>query len=121
MAYQLEFTIPGLPKTTNSKRKFGHWAQAHAEASKWKRSVIPFLTNRKPPTALQKAKVVLVRGSSTCPDYDGLVSSFKHVLDALVEAEVLENDRMDNIGVPEYKWEKAPRELGYIRVRVEEV
>ena len=70
---------------------------------------------------LSRAKLTLTRYSSVCPDPDGLVSSFKSVLDGLVECGVLENDRFTNIGMPTYAWEKAPKNEGKAKVIVEEI
>jgi hypothetical protein len=119
--YRLEFSLPGLPKTTNAKRGFGHWAQYYRESKKWKRVLLPYLTSKKPPEPLQKAKLTLSRCSSQQPDFDGLVSSFKHIIDALVEAKILIDDRMDVVGQPNYLWFQVPRDKGYIRVVVEEL
>ena len=121
MAYYLEFKLDGLPKTTNAKRGFGHWAQYYRESVKWKKSLIPYFTSMKPSKPLKKARLTLTRYSSSQPDYDGLVSSFKHVIDALVDAGILENDKPQNIGRSTYTWEKAEKNKGYIRVLVEEI
>lgn len=119
--YYLEITLPGLPKTTNSKRRFAHWAQQNLEANQWKRSIKAYLVSKKPPAPLKQAKLTLTRYSSVEPDYDGLVSSFKHLIDGLTEAGVIENDRRENIGVPDYRWEKAAQGKGFIKVVVEEI
>lgn len=121
MSYRLEFKINALPSSTNSiGRK--HWAVKAREAREWK-TLVAIMSKSKglPTTPLKKAKLTLTRGSSVSPDADGLVSSFKHVIDGLVYAKVLENDRMDNIGMPDYRWEKAPQNNGWISVVVEEV
>jgi hypothetical protein len=119
--YSLEFRIEGLPKTTNAKRGFGHWAQYYRESVKWKKEIIPYLVSKKPPSPLQKARLTLTRWSSVRPDHDGLVSSFKHVIDGLVDAGVLVNDKFENIGQPDYRWEKAPQGKGFITVVVQQV
>ena len=94
-----------------------------AEARKWKHAVCDqvILLKLMPPRPLPKAKLTLTRHSMIQPDYDGLVSAFKHVIDGLIEARVLENDKMNNIGAPTYLWEKAPRSKGFITIKVEEV
>lgn len=121
MAYRLEFRINVLPSSTNSiGRK--HWTIKAKEAREWKTWVALMAKSKGLPKApLKKANLTLTRGSSVAPDADGLVSSFKHVIDGLVYAKVLENDRMDNIGMPDYRWEKAPQKNGWISVVVEEV
>lgn len=67
---------------------------------------------------LKKAQLILTRVSAVSPDSDGLVSSFKWVIDGLVRAGVLVNDGYGNIGMPEYRWEKGSRGQGKIRVVV---
>lgn len=118
--YSLEFEIKDLPKTTNSKRSFGHWSQYHRETQKWKRQLVPYLQSKRPSAALRKARIVLIRKSSMEPDFDGLVSSFKHVLDSLVDARIIIDDRPSVIQ-PEYRWEKATKGKGSISIRVEEL
>lgn len=73
---------------------------------------------KKPATPLERARLVLTRFSSVAPDPDGLVSGFKHVIDGLVQCGVLSNDRYDNIGMPDYRWQKVPPKAGRIRVEV---
>lgn len=75
----------------------------------------------RPPIALNKAKLTLTRFSSMKPDQDGLVSSFKHVVDGLVECGVLVDDSMDIIGMPEYKHEPAKPKFGKIQIEVQEI
>ncbi len=74
--------------------------------------------DKAPEKPLKKARLVLTRYSSNSPDFDGLVSSFKHVIDGLVDAGVIQNDKFENIGAPEYVWEKCGRRAGKITVEV---
>ncbi len=118
--YRLEINIEGLPKPTNASRSQG-WRKRYKEDKEWKRSVWLNVFNKLPWAPLDVAKLTLTRFSSSEPDYDGLVSSFKVIIDALVEAGVLANDKRQNIGVPTYLWEKAPKERGKIKIEVESV
>lgn len=128
----LEFEIAGLPKMTNTSRV--HWTKKMKEASKWKRlvrmevikrqAIIILMSTFHGPLSLaplSKAKLTLTRHSSVEPDFDGLVSSFKHVVDGLVEARVIENDKVSNIGQPTYLWQKCAPRQGKISVKVESV
>lgn len=118
---KLQFSLPGLPRTTNSGGR-AHWAVKVKEAKKWKKLV--WLMVRAAGAnglGLEQAKITLVRASSSEPDFDGLVSSFKHVIDGLVEAGVLKNDKPSVIGQPVYLWEKCAPRQGHIRVTVETV
>lgn len=119
MEYKLNFMIDGLPKMTNGKRRSGHWSQLHKDALVWKKMVWAKVNQMgKPRTPLTKATVEMTRHSATCPDYEGLVSGFKYVLDGLVESGVLIDDNMNVIGAPVYKWEKAKSKGGFISVTV---
>ncbi len=114
----LAFELAGLPKLTNSLRV--HWRVKHNESVKWKQLVKEKLS-WVPPHPMKKAKITLTRCSSREPDFDGLVSGFKHVLDGLVEAGVLQNDKPSVIGQPTYLWEHAGPRAGKIKIRVEEL
>lgn len=73
--------------------------------------------------ALKKAKLSLIRHSSNECDFDGLVSSFKHVIDGLVVAQVIIDDKSSVIDQPSYSWEFRQRNLGgqiSIKIEVEE-
>ncbi len=118
MNYRLFFCINALPKTPNSLLQ-KHWRANNAEAKKWKRLVWQQCLSQMPPKILDKARVTLIRYSSSEPDFDGLVGSFKHVLDGLVEARVIATDKMSCIGAPTYSWEKVAPKNGRIEITVE--
>lgn len=125
MPYRLEITIQGLPKTTNSGGRL-HWSKKIKEAKLWKRRVqamVLISSVREPLNPLKFARVICIRYSSGECDYDGLVSSFKHPIDGLVAAGVLENDKMTNFvgGHPDYFQEKCLRGKGKIKIIVEEI
>ncbi len=105
---------------TNSSNRV-HWRARAKEANKWKRFVWSKCWHLAPKEPLKKAKVTLTRYSSKAPDFDGLVSSFKHCLDSLVESKILENDTFENIGQPTYNWFEARPCYGYIKIEVEEI
>ena len=118
MKYEMEFEINDLPKTINAIG-YTHWAIKAKEARKWKKLVAFEILSKGPCTLLQKAKITLTRFSSRCPDSDGLVSSFKHVIDGIVDSGMLPNDTFKTIGMPTYLWEKAPAKKGKIKVKIE--
>ena len=118
MSYRLEIDMPGLPPTENAKRA-KHWRKRHDSDVIWKLSVKVELGRKAPPAPLERARVICIRRSSVCPDYDGIVSSFKPLIDSLVENKVLVGDRMDQIVEHDYRWEKAPRSKGNVTVIVE--
>lgn len=118
MSYSLTFEIPGLPKSANARL---HWRARYRENSKWRLAVAAAVLARKPKVPLVRAKLVCTRHSSVESDADNVVAGFKPVIDALVVYGVLANDKWGNIGMPEYRWEKAPAKLGKISVTVTEV
>jgi hypothetical protein len=117
--YELSFTLKGLPKLTNGSRT--HWRVKHAHALKWKLRVSLACHGRKPREPLSKAHVRITRCSSVEPDFDGLVSGGKHLIDGLVECGVLVGDKMSVIGRPEYLWEKRKPRDGHVIVEVKSI
>lgn len=116
--YRLAFEIRGeLPLLPNAMR-FRHWTKEHANAKRWK-YLVALKARPKPKRPLTSAKVTLTRLSSRRPDPDGLVGSFKVVLDALQRCGVLANDDHATIGMPDYRWEPEGRTNRGIRVEVE--
>lgn len=118
--YHLHFTLQGLPATTNSMGR-KHWSVKAAEARNWKTWVVFAVGSKRPCKPLERAKLTLVRYSSGELDFDGLVSSFKHVIDGLKQAKVIADDKYSNIGQPTYLPRKTAPKRGYIEVTVEEV
>ena len=119
--FTLDFEALGLPKTFNQIAKKSCVRLKQGEKAFWARSVGKASCGRRPLGALRKAKLILTRFSSVCPDYDGLVSSFKFVIDALVLHHVIKDDSMKIIGMPDFRWEYAPPTEGKIRVEVFEL
>lgn len=118
-----EFEIQGLPKIVLNSR--GHWRKKHRENTKWKVLVISSIASlrlneqERAALPLKRASLCLTRYSSNEPDFDGLVSSFKHVIDGLKEAGVIVDDKMSVIGQPKYFWLYAKPKQGKIKVRIE--
>jgi hypothetical protein len=121
MKYRLEFELDSLPRMANASGKSRNWRAMHEERKRWKEAVARVAASRRPPTPLRRARLTLTRFSSVCPDYDGLASGFKAVTDGLVLGGVLEDDSMKHIGIPDFRWEKAPRGKGKVRIVVEQI
>ena len=98
-----------------------HWAVKLKETRFWHEQIGYRLIGRTPKFPLKKATLKLVRCSSIPPDADGLVSSFKAVIDGLTKAQVIANDDMATIGFPHYEWKKGKPKTGFIEVCVTEV
>lgn len=116
----ISLTINDLPKMPNTLiRK--HWAVITKEKNKWHGLVKLFLRSQVPKAPFKKAKLVLTRFSTRAPDYDGLVGSFKYVVDGLVKAGVIVDDKVSVIGQSQYKWEKCKKLEQRIEVTIEPV
>jgi hypothetical protein len=117
--FKLAFEIPGLPSTSNVLNTMTYRERSE-ETRYWRNMVINTVFNMRPPRPLPMAKLTLTRFSSSEPDYDNLVRSFKNVIDGLVIGKVLQNDKRHNIGTPLYLWKECERKFGKISVAVEE-
>jgi len=115
--YELYLQLPGLPKTTNGAH--GHWRAAASQKKKWRTATKEAaILSGAPENPLSEARIELVRHSSSRPDYDNLVISFKPVIDGLRDAGVISDDKIANIGVPKYSWKKASPKNGHITISV---
>lgn len=119
--YRFSFMILGLPKLVNGGWGKSHWAVQSRERRYWRSAVAVCMIGHKPPVPLKRAHLTLTRFSASAPDSDNLAASFKSVVDGLVDAGVLENDRYENIGMPSYQWAPAKRGDGHITVEVVEI
>lgn len=116
-AYKLEFEICGVPKLLLNYR--GHWRAVHAEKKKWRLKVLSELRNHfKPACPLNSAVLTCARYTSRPSDYDNRVSSFKAIVDALVEAGILSADTDDVIKERHYPWIKCANKESKIKIEV---
>jgi len=116
--YLLEFDLKGLPKLTNQVAR-SHWRTQYGHANGWKTKVFAKAWPLKPESPLVKANLTLTRYSSREPDFDGLVSGFKHVIDGLKQAHIISDDKVSIIGQPVYLWVKCNPKFGKITIKVE--
>ena len=121
MNYRLRLEIPGLTPM-NTADGPNRWTRRRAR-KKWETWVWGLVSSaRKTPAApLERAHVTITRHSSREPDYDALVQGGKFLLDGLVKAGVLLDDRPAVIGQPEYHWVQAPPKSGRMVVTVQSV
>lgn len=121
--YVLRLVIIGLPKRYNTISGT-HWSLRAKEARKWHQRLLGRMITQRispPRKPLARAKLRLTRYSSRPPDYDGLVQSFKPVVDALIKTLIIADDNMEVVGKPEYNWERVPANEGKILIEVEEI
>jgi Holliday junction resolvase RusA-like endonuclease len=118
--YRLSIFLDFLPDI-QLNNSHGHWATKYQKIRKTKATVGFSVFEHRPPKPLETARLTLVRHSTREPDFDNMVASFKPVIDALTEYQIIVNDRPDNIGQPSYNWVKCARVNQGISILVEEV
>jgi len=115
--YRVEFELDGLPKSQTNN--YGHWRTRAKSKKDWEERVVVATMGKWPKDPLSAATITLTRCSTSEPDYDNLVASFKPIMDGLIRARIIQDDKPSVIGHPDYHWEKAKRGQGRIRVVVE--
>lgn len=118
----IEIVLPGLPpmNTADGPSRWTRYRLKKDWETRVKHAVLQSVGGW-PHEPMARARVTITRASTREPDFDGLVQGGKFLLDGLVKANVLVDDRPSVIGQPSYLWEKAPRGMGAVKVRVEEV
>jgi len=114
----IEFELNLLPSLQNQLNTM-HWAKRMREKKLIVGHLLAHIPQGSRKLKAQKAKITLTRFSCKEPDYDGLVGSWKSIIDSLVKLGVLEDDSPKVIGYPTYLWEKTKRGAGKIKVRIE--
>jgi Holliday junction resolvase RusA-like endonuclease len=116
----LDIELGGLPPL-NSADGPNRWTRRRMRIA-WEAKVtgaVLVALGKWPAEPLVKARITITRFSSTEPDFDGLVAGGKFLLDGLVKAGVIHDDRPGIIGQPVYRWEKYPPKMGKVQILVE--
>jgi len=95
-----------------------HWAKKTKEKDNWINLVGHKSLGQLPEKPLSKYKLRLTRYSSNEPDYDGLVSGFKHIVDGLRKHLIVEDDKLSNTGVWDCHWIKTKPKDGHVKIEV---
>lgn len=127
MTFVLEFELPGLPPMNTANG--WHWRKRKKSKDEWvlrttcaaKCEILKLKSEGRVFIPWDKATVELIRFSTREPDFDNLVQGGKFIMDGLVRAGVIRDDKPSVIGQPVYLWEKAKPKEGKVRVRVEGV
>lgn len=120
MGYRIEFILKGLPPTINSiGRK--HWTVKNKITKLWKTKVVVAVGPNKPTVPLKTFNLILTRYSSASCDPDNLPGTFKHIIDGLVDIDVLEDDKEENVLSLECRQEKTQKGAGFVRIEVIEI
>jgi Holliday junction resolvase RusA-like endonuclease len=121
MKYHVIIEISGLPKTVNELGR-KHWAVKVKHNRKWQEEIFYALQKKeRPEKPLEKVVLQFTRYSSMEPDFDNLVNSFKPIMDALVKAKIIKDDKPSIVGNPTYGWQKCKKGEGKIEIEIKEV
>lgn len=118
----LDLEIQGLTPI-NTADGLNRWSRQRLRKA-WEgkvASAVLMALGRWPAAPLDRARVTIVRCSTREPDFENLAQGGKFILDGLVKAGVIVDDSPVVIGRPDYRWERAPRGQGSVRVRVEAI
>lgn len=98
--FTLSLSIKCLPESLNKSLRSNRHA-SNRKNKAWDSLIWAETYSMRPPKPLQKAKISLVRHSHRMLDFDGMVGALKPVVDALVTAGILVDDRWSVTG----KWD----------------
>jgi hypothetical protein len=89
--FRLEIFVPHLPPTVNVFMRMNFMERKRRFDDIY--SLVYFASyKKKPKQPLKKCTITLIRFGTKYLDYDGLVGSFKPVVDGLIKSEVLFDD-----------------------------
>ena len=109
--YEINLTLQTLPKSLNKTLR-QHWRGQRKAGKVWDLEIQIALRGRLPLQPLQKARIRIVRHSWRSLDFDGLVGSLKPVVDALVTAGVLLDDKWTVVGAWDVDQKFRPKKDG---------
>lgn len=120
----VEIELPSLPPREFSRNARVHWHVLHRVQQETFDDVLALLLEsgwHRGTPALERAfvEVTFYLPDRRGRDADNLVTRAKPVMDALVQAGVIQDDSLDCIGIPVYRFEHRPRQPG-TRVRIQE-
>ena len=115
MIQSIVIELPVLPKMANGSH--GSWRADYARKMRLRKMIGLALYGKIPAEPWERAIAVFTRFSATQPDDDGLVHGFKAIRDALKHFEVIVDDHPRCLTAV-YRWEKAPKGKGKIRIEV---
>ncbi len=119
--YKLHLKIDFIPESLNKKLRKNRYAN-NKENKSFDIYMSSVCMGKLPKVPLEKARLTLIRHSHRMLDFDGMVGSFKPVVDSLVSCGVLIDDRWSVLG----KWDcdqifRPKKEGQILEIIVEEV
>ena len=96
--FSLSLTLHSLPTSLNKSLRT-HRFQYQKKNRGWDNLIWLESRLKAPPAPLERARISIVRHSHRMLDFDGLVGSMKPVVDGLVSAGILIDDRWSVTGI----------------------
>lgn len=106
---QLVMTIKGTPPNYANARM--HWRVKHVSVTLWSEFIESLLRVMPLGWEIKRPKLTLTLYGMKEPDFDNLVSRWKPILDGLVRAKIIQDDRLSVIGSPTFRWVKAQKQI----------
>ena len=118
--YQFKIEIKELPVMGNPYLRMNRHKR-NTYNKNWYEFMFYATQGKRPIKPLNRARLKLIRYSSAMPDYDGLVFSFKPVIDSLKLAGIISDDSWKCIGKIDCDWIRCSRKEQRISIEVFEV
>lgn len=119
--FKLSLSIPLLPESLNKGLRAHRFARDRDNKA-WDSLIWAETRSNKPAAPIKRARLSLVRHSHRMLDFDGVVGSMKPVVDALVTAGILADDRWSVLGAWHVDQVFRAKALGpLLEIRVEEL
>lgn len=112
----MKFVIEGKVPLLNQMLR-QHWSKRTELKKQYRLEIL----SQKPEKIEGKVSVHLTRFSSRVPDPDGVAGSAKMILDAIVDAGIIEDDNMGIIKDFTVSWEKCKRKERRTEIEINEV
>lgn len=119
MSYKMDIVVQGCPESLNKVLRM-HYIKRNAYNQRWHHIIDLSTLGMKPPEPLMKAKLTLVRNAYRSLDYDNCVSSMKPIVDGLVRAFIIKDDKWPVTGPWVVDQVFAKKDKDFIRIIVEE-
>jgi hypothetical protein len=125
--YQISINCSIPVKVGNFKNKFPpslnhrlHWSQRSRLNKIWRLRVQNVIRGLEPSEPLERCHAVITKYGTRDMDFDNLVTSMKPVVDGLVDAGVMVDDKSRHFSC-EYKFEKCKRGTECLVIQLKEV
>lgn len=121
-AYTMTLSMPGLPQLNAAANR--HWRIRAREARHWREVVsagVKASAEGLPESPIQTCALLCERRSSTEPDDDNLVFSFKQIVDAFIELGIVVDDSPEHVGYRRYHWSRVPKKQGMVEITVVDI